>query len=600
MPQLPVRELGFKHVPAIPVDVGGLADTLSRLVARVKQREQPLQGLSRTFTIGGSTARAYNFLFGRGAADAKAAEAHDELRAFLSRDPSEIIRGVVGGLKAQNEEQALNAVGGGDPLTTLSLDDPRQWSIGWTTWPDAYSRGLPHLEEWAATMDVTQPDKATEAFFPTIARYALAFNLILPRRVRSADVRTWRNLFSTVWTPALDAAAEAGLLYVIDFRVYETLQDQHVGGFPRFTPSTVTVLVQDAATKSLTPELVRVAGGGNQPKVFSRQAGTTPSAWVYALQAAKVSVTVFGTWLGHVYQWHIVTAAMLMTMFNNLSASNPARRLLEPQSSYVIPFDDVLLMGWSALVPPTSVATGWQFLELLDLYANGRQFFDDDPTTTLEQFGLNESDFTVREPWDQYPNVGHLLEIWNATGRYVNTYVDRAYPSDQDVQRDPELQRWIADSGKEDGGNVRGLPAMKSKDALKRVLHSLIYRITAHGSSRLFGAANPAITFVGNFPPCLQNATIPDPTASFDTRALLQYLPRTGAIGSMLHFSFVFWGSTPYVPFVPIGGAETDLFFHDPVSNQALIELRLFIAGFAERLEPDAPQIWQWERNIET
>src|SRR6185369_736848 len=117
MPQLPVRELGFRHVPAIPVDIGGLADTLSRLVARVKQREQPLQGLSRTFTIGASTARAYNFLFGRGASDAKAAEAHEDLRAFLSRDQSEIIRGVVGNLKVQNEEQALNSVGGGDPLT---------------------------------------------------------------------------------------------------------------------------------------------------------------------------------------------------------------------------------------------------------------------------------------------------------------------------------------------------------------------------------------------------------------------------------------------------------------------------------------------------
>jgi hypothetical protein len=85
MPQLPLRELGLEYVPAIPVDVGGMADTLSKLVARVKQREQSLQGLSRTFTIGGSTARAYNFLFGSGASDAKAAEAHEELRALRAR-----------------------------------------------------------------------------------------------------------------------------------------------------------------------------------------------------------------------------------------------------------------------------------------------------------------------------------------------------------------------------------------------------------------------------------------------------------------------------------------------------------------------------------
>jgi hypothetical protein len=250
-------------------------------------------------------------------------------------------------------------VGAGDDLTTLSLDDPKQWSIGWTTFPDVGTLGLPHLNEWAATVDVTQPDKATEAFFPTIARYGRSYNLILPKKAQSPDVGTWRDLFGSAWTLALDAAAKADLLYVIDLRIYETLQLQKVAGFPRFTPSTITVLVQDAATKALTPELIRVAGGDNQPKTFSRQGSTTPSAWVYALQAAKVSVTVYGIWLGHVYQWHIIIAAMVMTMFENLSANHPVRKLLEPQSSYLIPFDDVLLLGWGSLAeaPPTSIAT---------------------------------------------------------------------------------------------------------------------------------------------------------------------------------------------------------------------------------------------------
>jgi hypothetical protein len=150
--------------------------------------------------------------------------------------------------------------------------------MGWTTLPDVYSLGLPHLDEWAATVDVEQPDKATEAFFPTIAGYGRAYNLILPKKVHSADVGTWRDLFGGAWTAALDAAAGAGLLYVIDLRIYETLQPQTVAGAPRFTPSTVTVLVQDAATKALTPELIRVAGGSNHPKIFGRQGSTTPSA----------------------------------------------------------------------------------------------------------------------------------------------------------------------------------------------------------------------------------------------------------------------------------------------------------------------------------
>ena len=600
MPRLQLGELGFKYIPAVPVDAGGVGDTLVKLAVRLKQREQPLQGLSKTFTIGGSTARAYNFLFGPEAAVEKQLAAHESLRGALSRDPSALVRILVGALNQQPEEATPGGVRGGDDLTALALDDPKQWSMSWTTLPEVFTSALPHLDEWAATVDVTQPDKATDAFFPTIARYGLAFNLILPKKVRDHEVGTWRLLFGAAWTPALDAAAKGGLLYVIDFRIYETLQPQKVAGVPRFTPSTVTVLVQDPATKALTPELVRVAGGNNEPKVFSRRGSTTASAWVYALQAAKASVTVFGVWLGHVYQWHIVTAAMVMTMFDNLSANHPVRKLLEPQSSYVIPFDNVLLLAFSAVVPPTSIATARQFVELMDLYASTREFFDDDPTTTLERLGITESDFTVQEAWDQYPNVGRLLEIWNATGRYVSTYVDRTYATDQDVQRDGELQIWIGDSINQDRGNVRGLPVMDSKDALKRILHSLVYRITAHGSSRLYRGANPALAFVANFPPCLQDATIPDPTLSFDTKALLRFLPRTGTIGTMLHFYFTFWASTPYVPFVPIGGVDRELFFDDAVSNQALIDLRRFIVDFIERFEPDTPQIWQWERNIET
>ena len=42
----------------------------------------------------------------------------------------------------------------------------------------------------------------------------------------------------------------------------------------------------------------------------------------------------------------------------------------------------------------------------------------------------------------------------------------------------------------------------------------------------------------------------------------------------MLHFYFIFWATPTYVPFVPIGGVDSDLFFDVPASNQALIDLR--------------------------
>ena len=90
-PQLPLREFGLTNIPAVPVDIAGMVDTLFKLGVRVKQREQALQGLSKTFTIGGSTARAYDFLFGGEAADARRRAAHERLRGFLSRNPLEIL-----------------------------------------------------------------------------------------------------------------------------------------------------------------------------------------------------------------------------------------------------------------------------------------------------------------------------------------------------------------------------------------------------------------------------------------------------------------------------------------------------------------------------
>jgi len=596
LPQLPVRELGYENVPAFPIDTAGMLDTLFKLGIRFKQREQALEGLSTMYTIGGKTARARDFLLGQVALEAKEAAQLKNLRELLKRNTLEIVPTIVESIASQTESMAAPR----GELTTLPLDDARQWSISWTTFPDVQSLGAPHLDEWAATVDVTQPEKATEAFWPMIANYGRAYNLLLAQKVR--DAGEWRDLFARAWTPALDEAAEAGTLYVIDLRIYETLSPQVVVGTTRFTPSTVVLMTQDPATKAMTPELIRVAGGDNEPTIFGRDdSTTTASSWVYALQAAKVGVTVFGIWLGHVYQLHLVTAAMVMTVFENLSPRNPVYRLLEPQSKYVIPFDDLLLLGWDALpgIPPTSLATAPQLLGLLDRYAEGREFFDDDPTTTLERFGITEADFSVDAPWDRFPIARDLLEIWDATGRYVSTYIDHAYANDEDVANDQEVQRWIAASGPEGDGNLRGLPAMDSKDALKHVLHSLIYRIVSHGSSRLYSSANPALTFVANFPPVLQDATIPRPDASFDNATLLRYLPNTGSIGSMVYFYFTFWASPPYVPFVPLEGEETDLFFDDDTSNGALIELRRFITAFVQRIDPGAPQVWQWERHIE-
>jgi hypothetical protein len=595
IPQLPLRAT-FPHLPAIPLDEAGIADTLAKLLIRASQTTQAKQGLTHKFTINGERRTAYEFLFG-GSTAAAQSDAMQALAKSLQRHPERAKREVLRGLHRRSDAAPAAS-------SPLSLERPEQFSISWTYFPNVYESGLPSLRAWASWL--TDADSATRQFWPMIAQHGFGYNLIIPERVGRARATALRQEFGRGWTAKVRAALAAGNLYVIDMSRFEALQPQTVNGAPRFTPSTITLLTRNPRTKVLTPVAILVSGYQGKGRRLYTRATATEGAWLYALQAAKASITLFGVWLGHVYHWHLVTAAMQMAMLNTMPTSHPIYQLLAPQSNYVMPFDDVLLTFWSAIAPPTSLATANQFLALANDYATGRAYFDDDPTTTIKQLGLRQRDFTVKTPWDKYPVVQRLLTLWDLVTRYVETFVGATYASDAAVAADADLQTWIATSGSSDpttGGNIQGLPTMDGRAALAKTLTSLLYRLTAHGISRLNSTSNPALTFVSNFPHCLQRTDIPSPRARIGTKALLGYLPNTDSISQAVTFYFTFAYSVPYVPFIPLSGASSNLFFSggtgDP-RNRALIDLRNGLAAFIDDYQPDMPQRYQWPLNIET
>ena len=63
-------------------------------------------------------------------------------------------------------------------------------------------------------------------------------------------------------------------------------------------------------------------------------------------------------------------------------------------------------------------------------------------------------------------------------------------------------------------GPLRGMLPVVDRAAraeLAGVLTSILYRVTVHGAGSLNPSVNPTLTFVSNFPPCLQSAKIPSP-----------------------------------------------------------------------------------------
>ena len=582
--QLPLREWNFANCPAIPFwadqygdpDLGHVFKILKELETRADEREPALQGLSTEYTIAGRKAPARDFLFGgQSSLGQVIAEATLQLLPEGAPETATV---------AAEQADDLRTAADPDvpPLTLLALEKADQFELPWTNYGDVRQLSQNLLPALAGSL--TDKQVATEAFWPTIASFGLPFNLLVLKKLPMPGAGDPAD--SLVGG---DRDAAAGPLYEIDMRHLGSLEPAtliHPDGTPeiRFVPGTRTLLEQDSKTKALKPVRIEILQKDGPPLLYQFK----DPAWLYALQAAKASIAVHGTWLGHVYPWHIVTAAMQMTMYNTLPPDNRLWPLLSPQSEYLIDFDFVLLMFlWGKITPPTPVYGYMPLLRLLDEYSEDRSFFADDPHSMLEQQGISPADFKVHRDWDAYPLAGFLLEIWDATSAYVTAVVGELYKTDDEVKKDAGLKAWIQASADSARGNIQGLTPPATRDQLVKILTSLLYRVTAHGASSLVPSVNPALSFVANLPPCLQSDKIPAPGAKLSEKQLLALLPHTGSLGAVTNFYFTFAYTKPFEPFIPLGGVSQDPYFppQQKDCNEALIAYRQRIYDFVDEYE---------------
>jgi hypothetical protein len=610
--------------PALPRPDGDagleeIIDTVDKLIARGQYLIQAKDGLSIEYTLRGITATAERFMLGTEDQVEEAAllrllltyvesflstvfsdKSHrdrissefSEFRAKLELRVARPLIKLTGATPSQANASPA------DDYSAFTLESPDQFAMAWTTFQDLFRHGYAHLDEYVAAL--TDPEAATRQFWPMIRSTALPYNLFVLRKLTAATAADYRTNFGTGWLSEFDDLLSAGNLYGIDTTIFSSLAPEKLSNDTvRFTPNSMALLTMDPG-KNLAPIAVYVADPQN---VNNAQTYTPKSpAWAYALFAVKTSMTVYGIWLGHVYTQHIVTAAMLMSALNTLPSTNVIYQLFAPQSNYIVPFDLVLMLAWSSLSPPTSISDTGKFLTLCNAFSARHDFFSTDPANMLAT--LNPADFTDpaidQKEWNLYPNVQVVQTIWAMVAAYIDAVVDAGYANDTAVAADKDLANWIEFASTT--GNVAGLPKMNSKAALKAVVTSVLYRITFHGLGRLRNSGAPEPPFAPNYPPCLQSTTIPDPGTPLAMADLLNYLPNTGTLGSLVTFYYIFAYNAPYVPLVPHKGPEDELFFDQskyPAANHALIDFRKGIENFIACFQPDWVQTGQWPRNIE-
>ena len=542
---------------------------------------------------------------------------------------------------------------------TISLEDPKQFMISWTSYGnEPLNQNADEKLGAEFAEQLTDAEVATKKFWPQIAKSGTAFNLIgVLRKVKVTRDKVTRDQMPALRAlfgrpprnPVNEARAAGGgesggggggddaawqqiessyqkdKLYVIDLKILESLPPRHWNDegtdVVRFNPATVTLL-EMKEDKSLEPAFIWVHRPGykrgkaeisSDTRIYSRR-GSSPGAWLYALQAAKSSVTLYGIWLGHVYHWHSIPAAMQRTLQEQIKdKKHPIQMLLGLRSQHLVRFNGALLDGYFATIaPPTSIVKQIDLLKLLDNFAKGRMYSDDDPNNQLDWNGIEAKDFSSKPtaPWDLFPAARNLTHIWDLCQDFVRAFMGKYYPTDDTVRKDDALQKWMKASADSKQGNIHGLPPMDKKKALNDVLVSYIYRITAHGVSRLPRTADPWLTFVANFPPCLQREDLPSPDAALSTSELLKYLPNLRTIAEICQFYFIFVFAGPFQPLLAAGD-KRDLYFptKDGLDTPTITYQDRIIEFAVEFDKANTPPGYppsvrenlrkQWERSIE-
>jgi Lipoxygenase len=597
---LPLQNAGFTNMVAVPylLTASEPLHTVLRLALKEVEIIPAKHGLSQVYTVNGVTDTAYRLMFGRTPFQS-ISHAINTLRHALERDAEAVIRSIYDPASASG----ISLPPFTDPgVTSSPLDSPEQFAMAWTTYAGIYDHALPYLPAFVSS--ITDADAATEQFWPTIANYSFPHNLIALEKLTQSRADEIKSRFGPAWaSEGLDAACSEDRLYALDMSIFDCLPPAPATGRDRFTHATFTLLRQDPESKALTPVAVWISGKNydGRPRLYTRKTAST-GAWLFALQAAKVSITVYAIWLRHVYLWHIVPSTMQMTTNNALPPDHPIYLMLAPQSKFTIPFNEVMFLLWEFVSPPTSIGSSVEFLTIADQFAKGRGFFDDDPKVLIGRLGLREEDFTRSQAWDLFPTVKDLLQLWDATEEYVDACVDATYSDDAAIASDKALQAWVAASSAVDQGNIRGLEPLDGRAALKRLLTSILHRVVAHGGANEVFTTTLVHLFQSNFSICLQRRDIPEPDAELNTKQLLTFMPNTETVGIMAGFYFSFAFTKPYEPFVP-KDLESNLFFPssmDDPRNRALVAYRIALIEFVADRQIVPDQVYQWPLNVET
>ncbi len=272
---------------------------------------------------------------------------------------------------------------------------------------------------------------------------------------------------------SLDAAGAEGRLYLAD---YQMLSDLAWGNRPDgpkygYAPIALFALPRGSGRRALRAVAIQCDQDPSSFPVFTPQDGAAWSQAKYIVQVASANLheLVF-----HFARTHAIMEAASMSARRNLSPLHPVMVLLGPHLEGTLTINNVSAGNLLIENGPVDQLLSYQLKDSLKLGWRGFEEFDFDQAAPPRDFERRR----VLNPDLEYPYRDDATDLWLAIDEWVSSYLALYYPSDEAVNQDWELRRWIFEMASPQFGRVPGLgddSRITTRSALRRTVSTLIF-----------------------------------------------------------------------------------------------------------------------------
>ena len=322
---------------------------------------------------------------------------------------------------------------------------------------------------------------------------------------------------------SLARAGSEGRLFLCDYGILDKLL-QPIDPGVRFVTAPYALFAIPEGGKSLQPIAIQC---GRTPDV-DRNPIFTPSdgiKWQLAKSSVQVADGYHHELISHLGRTHLLVQSFVMATHRHLAPTHPLNRLLLPH------FEGTIFINHSAA---TSLIAPGGAIE--NIFAGTIESDQELAKWSLRNIPFDEAALpsmiaaTKSEALIDYPWRDDATRIWGAVERWVDSYVDHYYHSDEDIAQDTELAAWSAflgrpwpKDGSTDIAGVAGFRQPSSKSELVRILTTVIYTASAQHAAVNF----PQWSEMSYAPAFSGAGWSPHPTtgSASNGRAVLDFLP---------------------------------------------------------------------------